>query len=151
MGADSDCNVQRRQGESSGERRDHKDRAKNYQVCGGSRNDHDCVDVELANPRERTPRCSAWSARRGLPHEGENPMKRSLLVVAPVAFVIAACSADSTSPIQISAADVDQAAVISASDATAEDVSILSASDMTMSGGAVQNVTGGSLMLSRIP
>jgi hypothetical protein len=78
-------------------------------------------------------------------------MKRSLLVVAPVAFVIAACSADSTSPIQISAADVDQAAVISASDATAEDVSILSASDMTMSGGSVQNATGGSLMLSRLP
>jgi hypothetical protein len=78
-------------------------------------------------------------------------MKRSLLVCAPIAFLVAACSADSTSPIQISAADVDQAAVISASDATAEDVSILSASDMTMSGGAVQNLAGASLMLSRIP
>ena len=78
-------------------------------------------------------------------------MKRSLIVCAPIAFLIAACSSDSTSPIQITAADVDQAAVISASDATAEDVSILSASDMTMSGGAVQNVAGGALMLSRIP
>jgi hypothetical protein len=78
-------------------------------------------------------------------------MKRSLLVCAPFAFLIAACSADSTSPIQISADDVDQAAVISASDATAEDVSILSASDMTMSGGAVQNVAGGSLSMSRSP
>lgn len=78
-------------------------------------------------------------------------MKRSLLVCAPIAFLIAACSSDTMSPIQISAADVDQAAVISASDATAEDVGILSASDMTMSGGAVQNVAGGPLMLSRIP
>ena len=78
-------------------------------------------------------------------------MKRSLVVCAPIAFVIAACSSDSTSPIQISADDVNQAAVISASDATAEDVSILSASDMTMSGGAVQNRVGGSLTLSRIP
>lgn len=78
-------------------------------------------------------------------------MRRSLIVCAPIAFLIAACSSDSTSPIQITAADVDQAAVISASDATAEDVSILSASDMTMSGGAVQNVTGGGLMLSRVP
>ena len=78
-------------------------------------------------------------------------MKRTLLVCAPVAFLIAACSSDSTSPIQISASDVDQAAVISASDATAEDVSIFSASDMTMSGGAVQNAVGGGLMLSRAP
>jgi len=78
-------------------------------------------------------------------------MKRSLLVCAPLAFLIVACSSDSTSPIQISSADVDQAAVISASDATAEDVSILTASDMTMSGGAVQNVAGGALVLSRIP
>ena len=78
-------------------------------------------------------------------------MKRSLIVCAPITFLIAACSSDSTSPIQISAADVDQAAVISASDATAEDVSILSASDMTMSGGAVQNLAGAGLLLSRIP
>jgi hypothetical protein len=78
-------------------------------------------------------------------------MKRSLVVCAPIALVIAACSSDSISPIQISADDVNQAAVISASDATAEDVSILSASDMTMSGGAVQNRVGGSLTLSRIP
>ena len=79
-------------------------------------------------------------------------MKRSLLVSAPLlALMIAACSSDSTSPIQITADDVNQAAVMSASDATAEDVSILSASDMTMSGGAVQNVAGGSLMMSRIP
>ena len=78
-------------------------------------------------------------------------MKRSLLVCAPLALLVAACSADSTSPIQISADDVNQAAVISASDATAEDVSILSASDMTMSGGAVQSRAGSTLMLSRIP
>jgi hypothetical protein len=79
-------------------------------------------------------------------------MKRLLLVGAPMlALLVAACSSDSTSPITITAADVDQAAVISASDATAEDVSILTASDMTMSGGAVQSVSGGSLMLSRSP
>ncbi|MFL5616478.1 MAG: hypothetical protein ACJ796_22620 [Gemmatimonadaceae bacterium] len=78
-------------------------------------------------------------------------MKRSFVVIAPIALVIAACSSDSTSPIQISADDVNQAAVISASDATAEDVGILSASDMTMSGGAVQNRVGGTLTLSRIP
>lgn len=78
-------------------------------------------------------------------------MKRSLVVGAPMlALMLAACSSDSTSPIQISADDVNQAAVISASDATAEDVSILSASDMTMSGGAVQNAVGGGLMMSRI-
>ena len=77
-------------------------------------------------------------------------MKRSLLLGAPM-LVLAACSSDSTGPISITAADINQAAVISASDATAEDVSILSASDMTMSGGAVQNVVGGGLMLSRIP
>src|SRR5438046_8521314 len=62
-----------------------------------------------------------------------------------------ACRADSTRPHDITPDDVKQAAVISASDATAEDVSILSASDMTMSGGAVQNVVGGGLMMSRIP
>jgi hypothetical protein len=78
-------------------------------------------------------------------------MKRSLLVCVPLALLVAACSADSTSPIQISADDVNQAAVISASDATAEDVSILAASDMTMSGGAVQSRAGSTLMLSRIP
>ena len=80
-------------------------------------------------------------------------MKRSLIVGAPMlALVLAgACSSDSTSPLLITSADVDQAAVISASDATAEDVGILSASDMTMSGGAVQNVVGGGLMLSRVP
>ena len=78
-------------------------------------------------------------------------MKRSLLVCAPLAMMIAACSADSTNPIQITADDINQAAVISASDATAEDVSILSASDMTMSGGAVQNAAGSPLMMSRIP
>lgn len=78
-------------------------------------------------------------------------MKRSLLVGAPMlALLLAACS-DSTSPITITADDINQAAVISASDATAEDVSILSASDMTMSGGAVQNVIGGGLMMSRTP
>ena len=69
-----------------------------------------------------------------------------------VALVLAAaCSSDSTNPIQITTDDVNQAAVISASDATTEDVAILTASDMTMSGGAVQNVVGGSLMLSRTP
>ena len=79
-------------------------------------------------------------------------MKRSLLLGAPMlVLMVAACSSDSTGPISITAADINQAAVISASDATAEDVSILSASDMTMSGGAVQNVVGGGLMLSRIP
>ena len=79
-------------------------------------------------------------------------MKRSLLLGAPMlVFMVAACSSDSTGPISITAADINQAAVISASDATAEDVSILSASDMTMSGGAVQNVVGGGLMLSRTP
>jgi hypothetical protein len=78
-------------------------------------------------------------------------MKRSIVVCAPIALLFAACSSDSISPIQISADDVNQAAVISASDATAEDISILSASDMTMSGGAVQTVVGGSLMLSRTP
>jgi hypothetical protein len=79
-------------------------------------------------------------------------MKRSLIVGAPMlAFILAACSGDSTSPIQITADDVNQAAVMSASDATAEDVSILSASDMTMSGGAVQSVAGAGLMMSRIP
>ncbi|PYP66690.1 MAG: hypothetical protein DMD26_06975 [Gemmatimonadetes bacterium] len=79
-------------------------------------------------------------------------MKRSLLLGAPMlVLMVAACSSDSTGPISITAADINQAAVISASDATAEDVSILSASDMTMSGGAVQNVVGGSLMLSRTP
>jgi hypothetical protein len=79
-------------------------------------------------------------------------MKRSLLVGAPLLALVfaAACSSDSTSPIQITSDDVDQAAVISASDATAEDVSILSASDMTMSGGAVQNVVGGGMSMSRI-
>jgi hypothetical protein len=77
-------------------------------------------------------------------------MKRSLLLGAPMlALILAACS-DSTAP-GITVDDINQAAVISASDATAEDVAILSASDMTMSGGAVQNVVGGSLMLSRIP
>jgi len=79
-------------------------------------------------------------------------MKRSLLLGAPMlVLMVAACSSDSTGPISITAADINQAAVISASDATAEDVSILSASDMTMSGGAVQNVVGGGLMMSRIP
>jgi hypothetical protein len=79
-------------------------------------------------------------------------MKRSLLLGAPMlVFIVAACSSDSTGPISITAADINQAAVISASDATAEDVSILSASDMTMSGGAVQNVLGGGLMMSRTP
>jgi hypothetical protein len=79
-------------------------------------------------------------------------MKRLLLVGTPMlALVIAACSSDSTSPVTITASDVNQAAVISASDATAEDVSIFSASDMTMSGGAVQNVIGGGLMMSRTP
>ena len=81
-------------------------------------------------------------------------MKRTLFVGAPMLALVfaAACSSDSTGPIQITSDDVDQAAVISASDATAEDVRILSASDMTMSGGAVQNVVGGSpLSLSRIP
>jgi hypothetical protein len=80
-------------------------------------------------------------------------MKRSLLVCAPMLALVfaAACSSDSTSPIQITADDVDQAAVISASDATAEDVSILTASDMTMSGGAVQNAVGAGMMLSRTP
>ena len=79
-------------------------------------------------------------------------MKRSLLVGAPLLALVfaAACSSDSTSPIQITSDDVDQAAVISASDATAEDVSILSASDMTMSGGAVQNLVGGGMSMSRI-
>lgn len=77
-------------------------------------------------------------------------MKRSLLVGAPLlAFALAACSSDSTSPLQITTADIDQAAVISASDATAEDVNILTASDMTMSGGAVQDVFGGSPLMSR--
>jgi len=78
-------------------------------------------------------------------------MKRSLLVLVPIAFAIAACSSDSTSPIQITQADVSQAAAISASDATAEDISILTASDMTMSGGAVQNVAGSGLMMNRTP
>jgi len=79
-------------------------------------------------------------------------MKRSLLLGAPMlVFMVAACSSDSTGPISITAADINRAAVISASDATAEDVSILSASDMTMSGGAVQNVVGGGLMMSRTP
>ena len=79
-------------------------------------------------------------------------MKRSFLVGAPLLALVfaAACSSDSTSPVQITADDVDQAAVISASDATAEDVSILSASDMTMSGGAVQNLVGGGMSMSRI-
>jgi hypothetical protein len=67
------------------------------------------------------------------------------------ALFVAACSGDSTNPIQISADDVNQAAVMSASDATSEDVSILSASDMTMSGGAVQNLTDGGLQMSRVP
>ncbi|HEY2379341.1 MAG TPA: hypothetical protein VGH98_25385 [Gemmatimonadaceae bacterium] len=80
-------------------------------------------------------------------------MKRSLLVGAPMLALVfaAACSSDSTGPIQITADDVNQAAVISASDATAEDVAILTASDMTMSGGAVQDVVGSGLMLSRTP
>jgi hypothetical protein len=78
-------------------------------------------------------------------------MKRSLLIGAPMlALALAACSSDSTSPLQITSADVDQAAVISASDATAEDVSILAASDMTMSGGAVASVFGGGAEMSRI-
>jgi hypothetical protein len=80
-------------------------------------------------------------------------MKFRLFVGAPMlalAFA-AACSSDSTNPITITTDDVDQAAVISASDATTEDVAILTASDMTMSGGAVQNVVGGGLMLSRTP
>jgi hypothetical protein len=67
------------------------------------------------------------------------------------ALFVAACSGDSTNPIQISADDVNQAAVMSASDATSEDVSILSASDMTMSGGAVQSLTDGGLQMSRVP
>ena len=80
-----------------------------------------------------------------------NQMKRSLLVSAPMlVFALAACSSDSTGPLQITSADVDQAAVISASDATAEDVNILSASDMTLSGGAVQEVFGAGAQLSRV-
>lgn len=78
-------------------------------------------------------------------------MKRSLLLGAPIlVLALAACSSDSTSPLQITSADIDQAAVISASDATAEDVNILSASDMTMSGGAVADVVGGGLSMSRV-
>lgn len=78
-------------------------------------------------------------------------MKRSLLVGAPMlVLALAACSSDSTSPLQITSADIDQAAVISASDATAEDVNVLSASDMTMSGGAVASVFGGGAEMSRI-
>jgi len=78
-------------------------------------------------------------------------MRRSLLVCAPIAFLVAACSSDSISPIQITQADISQAAAISASDATAEDIGIMTASDMTMSGGAVQNVAGAGLMLNRTP
>jgi hypothetical protein len=79
-------------------------------------------------------------------------MKRSLLVGAPMlALALAACSSDSTSPLQITSADVDQAAVISASDATAEDVNVFTASDMTMSGGAVANVFGGGASMSLVP
>jgi hypothetical protein len=78
-------------------------------------------------------------------------MKRSLLVGAPMlALALAACSSDSTSPLQITSADVDQAAVISASDATAEDVNLFTASDMTMSGGAVASLFGGGASMSRI-
>jgi hypothetical protein len=77
-------------------------------------------------------------------------MKRSRALALGLAAITAACSADSTSPIQITADDVNQAAVISASDATAEDVSILSASDMTMSGGAVASLTNGGLLMNRI-
>jgi hypothetical protein len=78
-------------------------------------------------------------------------MKRSLLVAAPMlAFALAACSSDSTSPFTITNTDIDQAAVISASDATAEDVNILSASDMTMSGGAVTDLFGGGAQMSRV-
>jgi hypothetical protein len=79
-------------------------------------------------------------------------MKRSLLVSAPIlVLALAACSSDSTGPLQITSADVDQAAVISASDATAEDVNVFTASDMTMSGGAVANVLGGGAQMSRTP
>ena len=60
-------------------------------------------------------------------------MKRSLLVGAPALALVfaAACSSDSTSPIQTTTADINQAAVISASDATAEDVSIFAASQVS--------------------
>ena len=143
----------RGQGEAPGQSAENKDRAKNYQVCGGSRNDQPVTDVEL--PKRGGVRFQSHSARSGdVPRPSTQTrvilMKRSLLVLAPIALLAAACSSDSTSPIQITAADVDQAAVISSSDATAEDVGILSASDMTMSGGAVQNVAGAGLMLDRI-
>jgi len=80
-------------------------------------------------------------------------MKRSIFVGAPLMALVfaAACSSDSTSPIQITTDDMNQAAVISASDATTEDVAIFTASDMTMSGGAVQSLSGNGLMLSRTP
>lgn len=77
-------------------------------------------------------------------------MKRSLFFGTPLlVLALAACSSDSTGPLQITSADVDQAAVISASDATAEDVNVFTASDMTMSGGAVANVFGGGSQMSR--
>ena len=133
----------------------YKDRAKTYQVCAESRN---TGHVEASNDRRAVgkfppPRFSPRCLRASNPNEGLS-MKRSLFVGAPMLaliFAAAACSSDSTSPIQITADDVNQAAVMSASDATAEDVSIFTASDMTMSGGAVQNVVGGGLAMSRIP
>lgn len=77
-------------------------------------------------------------------------MKRSFVVAAPILMLVFAACSDSTSPAQISPADIDQAAVLSASDATAEDVNLLAASDMTMSGGAVADMIGPGLQLSRI-
>jgi hypothetical protein len=124
-------------------------------VCALSRNNH---HDETSNGRSADGKIPTVAvSRRGAAapsNTNEGPsMKRSLLVGAPMLALVfaAACSSDSTSPIQITSDDVDQAAVISASDATAEDVSILSASDMTMSGGAVQNVVGAGMSLSRTP
>jgi hypothetical protein len=69
-------------------------------------------------------------------------MKLTAICALGLSAFVAACSGDTTSPIQITDADVQQAAVIAASDATTEDVSILTSSDMSMSGGAVADVVG---------
>ncbi len=69
-------------------------------------------------------------------------MKRYAFISAPVlAFLLAACSGDSTSPssvsFNLSAEDTAQAAALSASDATSEDVDVMLASDVSMSAGAL--------------